>query len=134
MEKSDNLTFKDIYKPPYIADGVYLFATGDNHRVKAVDILYFTELGESLIKGLEIVLNGGRTDILFEPIKYDKGIIKLANGTDIRIRGWGYMKSKLNLSSQTMCDIQDNFAEWIFKKMVNNDILNKAKVSKNIIY
>jgi len=121
--------FKEIYKAPFFADpyGMYIFGTDDpkdKSVVTALDITEWSERGEKMMKDLARLLNGEKVDTIFEPVSCEHDIITLSIGTQIRVRGWGFMSSRHNLDNEEMCKIQDNFAKWVAYKMMENDKIN----------
>lgn len=52
-------------------------------------------------------------------VRYDKGIVSINRANIIRIRGWGHLTGcgALNLPSEKAAKIQDDFGEWIVKKL-----------------
>ena len=122
-KKSSIIYYDEIYESPFEADGAYIFATGNNTRVKALDTLDFSEASLQRMQALAKILNGEKADILFEPVKSENDIITLACGSKIRVRGWGYMKGVYKLDQEAMRRLQDDFAAMVVRKMKTNDFL-----------
>ena len=109
------MNFDEIYKPPFheVLD-FWVYTQGD---VRCFD--WIARVDSRTRKELIRILNGNSKKRVKHEVKYDKGIVSIKGVNIIRIRGWGHLTGcgALNLPPEEAIEIQDDFGEWIVKKL-----------------
>lgn len=100
LEQIQDLKWNDIFKPPFITDGVYIYADAadGNCNITAFDVVgdEFTtnyDEVEQVLKAICDILNGKRDDISYKVKSVIDEVINFENGMSLRVRGWGYLTS-----------------------------------------
>ena len=106
------LTFKDVWKPPFHTDLCYIYSSND---VMAL----MTDEPEDLVNICNL-LNGEKGT------KYSEFKVKgceLYGPITIIVRGWGHLTGcgALNLPPHVAAKIQDSFVEWI-RRTITDDL------------
>lgn len=101
LEQIQDLKWNDIFKPPFITDGVYIYADAadGNCNITAFDVvddgdftMNYDEV-EQVLKAICDILNGKRGDISYKVKSVIDEVINFENGMSLRVRGWGYLTS-----------------------------------------
>lgn len=121
------MNFKDYYKFPlsiWESCDIKVFTEDD---IMAFDFAFFIgdmepahnlrlEQKEKVVR----IINGSDEKSNRQPnFSYKDGTIYIDNIAFIVIRGWGHLTGSLNLDSEKAREIQDEFAEYIIKKLSN---------------
>lgn len=113
------MTAKDVYKPPFYADGGYIWSSEDVMSLMATDCHGDPE---KLMERVCEILNGESESVGNPNITHADG--EIYNGQDIImcVRGYGHLTGigGLNLSSEEALAIQDEFAHWVVTKLRND--------------
>ena len=126
------MNFKDYYKFPlsiwkscdikvFTKDNVmafdFAFSIGNikpAHNLKL-------EQKEKIVR----ILNGSEEKLKKQHnFSYKNGTIYIDNIAFIVIRGWGHLTGSLNLDTKKAREIQDEFADYIIKKLSKNETTN----------
>lgn len=109
------MKFDEIYKPPfYEVLDFWVYTQGD---VRCFD--WIARVDSRTRKELIRILNGNSKKRVKHEVKYDKGIVSIKGVNIMLLRGWGHLTGRgaLNLSPEEAIEIQDDFGEWIVKKL-----------------
>ena len=114
------LTFKDIYKPPFKRSMNGLYVQSDNH---VTTFIVGSENADVHLNKIVEILNGNKF-----ADKYDKNDVSVVDHTKIVIdmkyakqkevilvRGWGALigSGGFNLDPKVSAKIQDDFIQWV---------------------
>lgn len=109
------MKFDEIYKPPFHEILDFWVYTQEN--VRCFD--WIARIDSQTRKELIRILNGNSKKRVKHEVRYDKRIVSINGANIIRIRGWGHLTGggALNLPDHEAAKIQDDFGEWIVKKL-----------------
>ena len=109
------MKFDEIYKPPFHEVSDFWVYTKDKVRCFDWIAIIHTPTRKELIR----ILNGSSKKRAKQEVKYDKGIVSINGFNIMRIRGWGHLTGcgALNLPPEEAAKSQDDFGEWIVKKL-----------------
>jgi hypothetical protein len=117
------MDFKEAYKFPLSYDGGFVFTADYNRAFDfANGYIYDNPVNVSTVEQKRIVakINGADIDVKYD-LSYDyKSGTLIHDGKDIIvIRGWGHLTGTggLRLSEEQAEKIQDDFAEFIIKRL-----------------
>lgn len=109
------MKFDEIYKPPF--HDFFGIEVKTKDGVRCFDwVVRITQENKQMILDS---LNGISRKAIKGEIKYNSDFISI-NGINIMVlRGWGHLTGcgALNLPSEEAAKIQDDFGEWIVKKL-----------------
>lgn len=113
------LTFRDVYKFPLSPmDELTYFVYADRGLHHVFDFIIESEAGMKVI--LDILNDRSRAKMSGK-LTYDKfsGCVYVNGKELLEIRGWEYLTGAggLNLSAEEAAKIQDEFGNWICKKL-----------------
>ncbi len=110
------MNFDEIYKPPFHDFFGIGVATKDG--VRCFDWVVRMP-HESKLAIIDLLNSNGEKPVKKE-VKYNKDGYVSIDGINIMVlRGWGHLTGRgaLNLSPEEAIEIQDDFGEWIVKKL-----------------
>lgn len=113
------MTAKEVYRPPFHQDGVYIWSADDVMAIMATDCMNDPE---KLIARTCQILNDEVKSNGNPNITYANG--EILNGAQVLlvIRGFGHLTGTggLNLTLEAALKIQDEFGEWVASKLRND--------------
>lgn len=112
------LSFQDIFQPPFNSDGVFIWSSNGLMSLMATD----TATSKALLERTCDILNGNIAPNKGADIAYGNGEIT-ANGQPILvIRGWGRLigVGGYNFTPEVASEIQDGFGNWVANKLSGN--------------
>ncbi|MEG1587612.1 MAG: hypothetical protein RR346_12145 [Bacteroidales bacterium] len=83
-----------------------------------------SRLSDETVDRLLAILNGTSKEVVTKSeVTHKNGIIYFNEKEVFLIRGWGHLTGcgALNLPSETAARIQDEFAEWVVKRLTGKD-------------
>lgn len=110
------MKFDDIYKPPFHDMFGAWVETEEGVRCFDWELRMNIKTKQTIID----ILNGDSKQAVKGEVKYHGNCLISINGINILIiRGWGHLTGcgALNLSAKEAAKIQDDFGEWIMKKL-----------------
>jgi hypothetical protein len=109
----------EIYKPPFRADSSYIYSSNGVMSLMATDNNHDPE--KLMLRTVEI-LNGDSESIGNPNISYYNGEIYLNSNVIMVVRGFGHLTGEgaLNLSLDEAMRVQDQFGEWVCRKLRND--------------
>jgi hypothetical protein len=111
-------TFNEIYKSPFITDGMFIYAQAD-YNIPALDTEDWDDNSEILTELCDL-LNGKRKEVSFRAVSLTSDIIGIETSTKsikLRVRGYGYLMKAKKLTSDEAEELQDKFAKWVVTKI-----------------
>ena len=114
------MTACEVYKPPFRCEGGVIWSSNNVMSVMAADCRQFPD---RLIERTCQILNGEVKSNGNPNITYVNGDIYNGSQLLLIIRGFGFLTSSsgLNLPLETALRIQDEFGEWICRKLRNEE-------------
>ena len=114
------MTASEVYKPPFHHDGTMIWSANNVMAIMAADCHQYPD---KLIERTCQILNGEVKSNGNPQITYVNG--EIFNGPQLLlvIRGFGYLTGSggLNLPLETAIKIQDEFGEWVCRKLRNQE-------------
>lgn len=110
------MKFDEIYKPPF--HEVFNPVVSNEEGVHCFN--WCSVVDRPTRKELIDILNGKSKKAVKCEVKYDgNGTVCMKDINVIHIRGWGHLTGcgALNLPPEEAIEIQDDFGEWIVKKL-----------------
>lgn len=111
-------SFKEIYKKPFITDGMFIYAQSD-YNIPALDTEDWDDNSEILSELCDL-LNGKKRNVSFNVVNICNDIIDIETGTKrlrLRVRGYGYLMKAKKLTSEEAESLQEDFAKWVVSKI-----------------
>ena len=115
--------FNEIYAPPFITDGMFIYAQGD-YNIPALDTEDWNDNTE-LLQHICDILNGkaNNTKIKVYYVNHEYIGITFNNiNTKLRVRGYGHLMKGEKLEHEEAEELQDKFALWVVSKIDKNYI------------
>ena len=105
------MNFKDIYKKPFELDEYNLYVWTKNR------VMIFTRVtrNEDLVKRIINKLNDSSEEIF--NVSFEDGYICINNEPVLLMRSWGHLTGGLGLDNPKAAKIQDDFCNWVVKKL-----------------
>ena len=106
----------EVYKPPFRAEGAYIFSSNDVMSLMAADCWNYPD--EMMQRIVEILNDESKPNGTPEVGRNDMEIC--LNGDPLlTVRGWGHLTGVggLNLPPEEADKIQDEFAVWVVSKL-----------------
>lgn len=114
------MTFKEIFKPPFKTDGVFVYTADDVMALMPADC---ASDPQNLLERTCEVLNGTKPSAGNPKIGCEGPDIYCNGDLLLVVRGYGYLTGSggLGLSDIEACEIQDRFAEWVVEQLKGNN-------------
>lgn len=108
------MDFREIYCPPFkVTDGgIYIKAS---NGVKAFTIA--AKNIEEEAKNIVLLLNDEGGEKYDSTMLFGDAKIVTSHASVLITRGFGYLIGTLKLSVENACKIQDEFTDWVIKKL-----------------
>lgn len=115
------MTFKEVYRPPFTTDGVFVYGQGNVVALMPGD----TDCPYEILERACHVLNGVVPSKGNRKIGCDGPEIYLNGDLFLVVRGWGYLTGVggLNLPHDEAARIQDDFARWVAGRLRGDDAM-----------
>lgn len=109
------MKFDEIYKPPFHD----FFGIGVKTKEGILCFNWKARMSDETRQKIIDILNGDCNQPVKHSVKEDRGMIYINETPVMLIRGWGHLTGcgALNLPSHEAAKIQDDFGEWIVKKL-----------------
>lgn len=115
-----NITFKDVYKPPFRVDEFCPINVRSSNNV--MTFTYF-RYNQDDLKEMVAILNGESEKRITDNVRYENTVIYIDDCPVLRVRGWGHLTGcgAMNLPVEVAVKIQDDFGEWVVNKLTKRE-------------
>lgn len=106
----------EIFRPPFKADGAYIFTADNAMALMAADCYNYPD---EMMDRITAILNGDVKPKIGADIGVNGSEICVNGDPLLTVRGWGYLTGTggLNLPPEEASKIQDKFAIWVVYKL-----------------
>lgn len=111
------MVFLSFYEPPFYSDGVFVWSNNGNMALMANDL---SKNNDTLLKRMCHILNDEEKPVKIPQLSYSAPEILIDGKKFLTVRGWGSL-IRFAGTLEAATQIQDDFAQWVIKKLRGND-------------
>lgn len=104
----------DIFKPPFRADGAFIYSADGVMCLMAANCRYYPR---EMMSRIVQLINGESRPTRKADVGVNFSEICINGAPVLTVRGWEYLSGTLNLSAEEAENVQSEFAVWVVGRL-----------------